>query len=67
MLSAVVASASATGSSARKPVLGHKFGHNVFTHIAPLSEIDTLVTDAEPDPALASALRKAQVELLIAR
>jgi DeoR family glycerol-3-phosphate regulon repressor len=47
--------------------LGHKFGHNVFAHIAPLSEIDTLVTDAEPDPALASALRKAQVELLIAR
>jgi DeoR/GlpR family transcriptional regulator of sugar metabolism len=39
----------------------------VFAHIAPLSEIDTLVTDAEPDPALASALRKAQVALLIAR
>jgi DeoR family fructose operon transcriptional repressor len=37
-----------------------KFGHNVFAHIAPLSEIDTLVTDAEPDPALAGALRKAQ-------
>jgi DeoR family transcriptional regulator, fructose operon transcriptional repressor len=44
-----------------------KFGHNVFAHIAPLSEIDTLVTDAEPDPALASALHKAQVEVLIAR
>jgi DeoR family fructose operon transcriptional repressor len=43
-----------------------KFGHNVFAHIAPLSEIDTLVTDAEPNPALKGALRKAQVEVLIA-
>jgi DeoR/GlpR family transcriptional regulator of sugar metabolism len=63
----VVTSASATGCNVPKLALGHKFGHNMFAHIAPLSEIDTLVTDAEPDPALASALRKAQVELLIAR
>jgi DeoR/GlpR family transcriptional regulator of sugar metabolism len=44
-----------------------KFGHDVFAHIAPLSMIHTLVTDAEPDPGLARALQKAQVELMIAQ
>src|SRR5208282_2577271 len=43
-----------------------KFGHNAFAHIAPLSAIDTLVTDAPPQADLGQALSQANVEVIVA-
>jgi len=43
-----------------------KLGHSSFAQIAPLEQIDTLVTDEEPASDLVQALQKAGVELIIA-
>jgi DeoR family transcriptional regulator, fructose operon transcriptional repressor len=43
-----------------------KFGHNAFAHVAPLSAIDILVTDASPPADLSQALSQANVEVIVA-
>lgn len=43
-----------------------KFGRNAFLHIAPLSAIDILVTDAPPPVELREELEDADVDLVIA-
>jgi DeoR family transcriptional regulator, fructose operon transcriptional repressor len=43
-----------------------KFGFNAFAQIAPLTAIDTLVTDISPPPELSQALSQANVEVIIA-
>jgi DeoR/GlpR family transcriptional regulator of sugar metabolism len=43
-----------------------KFGHDTFAQIAPLSAIDTLVTDSSPPPDLSQALSQANVEVVVA-
>jgi DeoR/GlpR family transcriptional regulator of sugar metabolism len=43
-----------------------KFGASVFAHIAPISRIHVLVTDARPPPDLAAALDEAEVEVVVA-
>ena len=43
-----------------------KFGRNAFLHIAPLTAIDVLVTDARPAPALMDELEAADVDVVIA-
>ncbi len=56
-------------ASARRTVVvadASKFGHNTFAQVAPLSAVDTLVTDAEPPTDLAAALSGANVEVIVA-
>lgn len=56
-------------ASARRTVVvadASKFGHDTFAQIAPLSAIDTLVTDAPPSPEFRQALSAANVELIVA-
>jgi DeoR/GlpR family transcriptional regulator of sugar metabolism len=43
-----------------------KFGRNAFLHIAPLSAVDVLVTDAEPPATLREELEAADVDLVVA-
>jgi DeoR/GlpR family transcriptional regulator of sugar metabolism len=43
-----------------------KFGRNAFGHIAPLTAVDVLVTDAPPPDDLAQALGDAKVEIVVA-
>ncbi len=43
-----------------------KFGRNAFGHIAPLTAINVLVTDAPPSDDLAQALGEAKVEIVVA-
>jgi DeoR/GlpR family transcriptional regulator of sugar metabolism len=43
-----------------------KFGRNAFLHIAPLTAIDVLVTDARPAPTLMEELEAADVDVVIA-
>jgi DeoR family fructose operon transcriptional repressor len=45
---------------------GSKFGFNAFAQIAPLTAIDTLVTDIAPPPELSRALSQANVEVIVA-
>jgi DeoR family transcriptional regulator, fructose operon transcriptional repressor len=42
-----------------------KFGRSAFAHIAPLEVVETLITDAEPEEDLRSALAAAEVELVL--
>ena len=44
-----------------------KFSEHAFTSVAPLDQIDVLVTDAAPEGALAAALDSAGVEVVIPR
>lgn len=44
-----------------------KFGRSCFARIAPLLEIDIVVTDSEPPSELFQALSEAQVQVIIAR
>ncbi len=52
----------------RKVLLCHsaKFNHMSLIRIADLDEIDTLISDAAPPPNIASALSRANVEIIIA-
>jgi DeoR/GlpR family transcriptional regulator of sugar metabolism len=43
-----------------------KFGRNAFLHIAPLTAVDVLVTDAPPPQALLDELEAADVDVVIA-
>jgi DeoR family fructose operon transcriptional repressor len=43
-----------------------KFERNAFAQIADLEQADTVVTDCEPPASLATALREAEVELVVA-
>jgi DeoR/GlpR family transcriptional regulator of sugar metabolism len=43
-----------------------KFGTVQFERVAPLADLDDLVTDAAPPRGLAAALRRAQVEITVA-
>jgi DeoR/GlpR family transcriptional regulator of sugar metabolism len=43
-----------------------KFGRNAFLHIAPLTAVDVLVTEAPPPPALLDELEAADVDVVIA-
>ena len=43
-----------------------KFGRNAFGHIAPLTAINVLVTDAPPPDDLAQALGEVKVEIVVA-
>ena len=43
-----------------------KHGHETFSRYAHLSEIDVMITDAEPPSGLARALERAGVEVVIA-
>lgn len=43
-----------------------KFGATVLAHIAPLSRVHVLVTDANPPAALSAALEEAEVEVIVA-
>jgi len=43
-----------------------KFGATVLAHIAPLSRVHVLVTDAQPPQGLAAALDEAEVEVIVA-
>lgn len=55
--------------SARRVILladSAKFGATVLAHIAPLSRVHVLVTDAPPPPDLAAALEDAEVEVIVA-
>jgi DeoR/GlpR family transcriptional regulator of sugar metabolism len=63
MMSAMIAAARRTVVIADAA----KFGASVFAHIAPLDEIDVLVTDEPPPADLASALETANVEVIIAK
>jgi DeoR family transcriptional regulator, fructose operon transcriptional repressor len=42
-----------------------KFGHSSFAHIAPLAQIQVLVTDQRPPADLTRALDEARVELIV--
>jgi len=42
-----------------------KFGITAFANIAPLDDIQCLVTDAEPPPELAAALERAGVQVIV--
>ena len=56
-------------ASARRTIVvadASKFGRNAFAHIAPLSAVDILVTDASPPAELRQALSQANVEVLVA-
>ena len=56
-------------ASARRTIVvadASKFGRNAFAHIAPLSAVDVLVTDAPPPAELSHALSQANVEVLVA-
>lgn len=56
-------------ASARRTIVvvdASKFGHDTFAQVAPLSTIDTLVTDAAPPPDFCQALNAANVELVVA-
>lgn len=56
-------------TSARRTIVvadASKFGLNAFAHIAPLSAIDLLVTDASPPSDLSQALNQANVEVVLA-
>jgi DeoR family fructose operon transcriptional repressor len=55
--------------SARRVVVvadADKLGRELLVGFAPLADIDVLVTDAEPDPALSAALAEADVEVWLA-
>jgi DeoR family fructose operon transcriptional repressor len=43
-----------------------KLGEGTLVSFADLGDVDTLITDAEPDPELTSALYNAEVEVLLA-
>jgi DeoR/GlpR family transcriptional regulator of sugar metabolism len=43
-----------------------KFGRDAFVHIAPLTDIDVLVTEAPPPPPLQEQLDAAEVQVVIA-
>jgi len=43
-----------------------KFNHKLLGHIAPLEQIDILVTDAEPPRELFGALEELEVQVLVA-
>jgi DeoR/GlpR family transcriptional regulator of sugar metabolism len=43
-----------------------KLGRQGFTPIVPLSDVDTLITDSEADPALVAEIRAVGVEVLLA-
>lgn len=43
-----------------------KFGRNAFAHIARLDAVETLITEAEPEPELRAALDEAAVEIVVA-
>jgi DeoR/GlpR family transcriptional regulator of sugar metabolism len=43
-----------------------KFGRTVFATVAPLSQVHTIVTDVDLDDGMASRLRAANVELILA-
>ncbi|MGF1609212.1 MAG: DeoR/GlpR family DNA-binding transcription regulator [Kiloniellales bacterium] len=43
-----------------------KFDHSTLARVCPLDEVDLLVTEAAPPPALAHSLAAAQVEVLVA-
>ena len=43
-----------------------KFDRNAFAHVAPLSSIQVLVTDAEPPAALREALDAEDIEIIVA-
>jgi DeoR/GlpR family transcriptional regulator of sugar metabolism len=56
-------------SSAERTIIladATKFGRNAFGHIASLTAIDILVTDAPPPEDLAKALGEADVEIIVA-
>ena len=56
-------------ASARRTIVlvdASKFGHDTFAQIAPLSAVDTLVTDADPSSEFRQALNAANVELVVA-
>jgi DeoR family fructose operon transcriptional repressor len=56
-------------TSARRTIVvadASKLGSNAFAQIAPLSAIDTLVTDASPPLELSQALSQANVEIIVA-
>jgi DeoR/GlpR family transcriptional regulator of sugar metabolism len=56
-------------SSAERTIIladASKFDRNAFGHIAPLTAINILVTDAPPPDDLAQALGEAKVEILVA-
>ena len=42
-----------------------KFGHDAFGQIAPLAQIDVLITEAPPPTGVVRALEKAQVRLIV--
>lgn len=43
-----------------------KFGHDAFGQIAPLAQVDMLITDVTPSAKVLRALEKAQVRLIVA-
>ncbi len=43
-----------------------KFGYEAFGQIAPLEQVDILITDVAPPTAVVRALDKAQVQLIVA-
>ncbi len=43
-----------------------KFGKNMLTRFAQLSQVDAVVTDAEPDAALCATLEQAHVRVIVA-
>jgi DeoR/GlpR family transcriptional regulator of sugar metabolism len=56
-------------TSARRTIViadASKLGSYAFAQIAPLSAINTLVTDASPPPELSQALSEANVEVIVA-
>jgi DeoR/GlpR family transcriptional regulator of sugar metabolism len=44
-----------------------KFNRNAFAHVAPLADIDILVTDEEPPEQLREALEAESIDIIIAR
>jgi DeoR/GlpR family transcriptional regulator of sugar metabolism len=55
--------------SARRVILladSAKFGASVFAHIAPLEQVDVLVTEARPPTHLASVMADAGVDIIVA-
>lgn len=59
----------AIAGAARRVVVvcdAEKHGHETFSRYAHLSEIDVMITDAEPPSGLARALERAGVEIVIA-
>ena len=45
---------------------GSKLGQETLVSFADLADLDTLITDTEPQPDLTGALRDAEVEVLVA-